>query len=459
MFLSELQSVLAPYLISATGADVELVSATADSREVQPGWLFCAIKGAVTDGNRFVPNALAAGAAAILTDSAELVCDGVPVLRVRPGTGYQSVARVAETFAGYPAKQMRLVGITGTCGKTTTAFLTREILKAAGEPTGMIGTVVYDVGNGEEIPADRTTPTPFLLQELFSKMLKNGVKTVVMECSSAALDQERTGTAKFASTAFTNFSRDHLDYHSTMEAYLQAKKRLFFECLAPNGTAVINTDDPAGKGLAQELTGKCTLLPFGAKGPWKTALPGAFNRYNATCAGLLAQSMGVPDDVIAQVLATTAGAPGRLQRYNCKNGAVAFVDYAHTPEEITCALDALRPECPGRLGILFGCGGDRDRGKRPMMAKAASVADFVWLTSDNPRTEDPMAIIQDALAGIPQGYANLKVEADRASAIRSAVVACRPGDWLLIAGKGHEDYQEINHVKHPFSDWEQLQSL
>ena len=460
MDFSEIKELLSRYLLDASSGESVLASATADSREVTRGALFCAIRGAVTDGNRFVDKALAAGASAILSDNPSLICD-VPVLHIRPGTGYQAVARVAEAFAGYPARKLRLVGITGTCGKTTTAFLTREILRNAGVNTGMVGTVVYDVGAGHELPADRTTPTPFLLQSLFRQMVDNRVDTVVMECSSAALDQERTGNARFATAAFTNFSRDHLDYHKTMEAYLAAKRKLFFQCLAENATAVVNLDDIAGAKLARELSGKCPVFGFSLKNapaPWATPLPGTFNQYNATCAGLLAKSLGVPEKIIKETLAKTIGAPGRLQRFDCPNGATAFVDYAHTPEEITCALDALRPECPGRLGILFGCGGDRDRGKRPMMAAAAAAADFIWLTSDNPRTEDPLAIIADTKVGLPDSCL-LHVEPDRRKAILSAVSDCHPGDWLLVAGKGHEDYQEINHVKIPGSDWDVLQTL
>lgn len=441
-----------------------LSGACGDSRQARAGALFCAIKGGVADGNDFVDQALSKGVSAVLSDRPGLVCP-VPVIGIRPGTGYAAVSRVAEAFADYPARAMRLVGITGTAGKTTTAFLLREILRAAGEPVGMIGTVVYDVGSGKELPADRTTPTPFLLQELFLQMRENGVRTVVMECSSAALHQERTGTARFAAAAFTNFSRDHLDYHGTMEEYWKAKTILFHQLLLPGAPAVLNLDDPAVDSLAQELSAlpeerRPRVLGFrqDAEPQWRCPLPGAFNRQNARCAGLLARGLGVPEAVIRETLAQTHGAPGRLQRFVCPNGAVAFVDYAHTPEEIRCALLALRPECPGRLGILFGCGGDRDRGKRPMMAAAAAeCADFLWITSDNPRTEDPEAILDEIAAGIPPTVPCHR-QADRAQAIRDAVASCTPTDWLLIAGKGHEDYQEINHVKHPFSDWDVLRA-
>ncbi|MGN0866830.1 MAG: UDP-N-acetylmuramoyl-L-alanyl-D-glutamate--2,6-diaminopimelate ligase [Oligosphaeraceae bacterium] len=465
---SELLPLLAPLGAkrgTGAGGDPLLSGACADSRQVGQGGLFCAIRGAVADGKDFIPHALAAGAAAILTDSPD-VSAPVPVLLVPPEMGYAALGRVAEAFADFPARRLRLAGVTGTAGKTTTVFLLREILRAAGVPTGMVGTVVYDLGRGEEIPADRTTPTPFLLQELFARMVANGVTTVVMECSSAALTQERTGTARFAAAAFTNFSRDHLDFHGTMEAYWEAKAKLFRTMLLPGATAVLNGDDPAVERMARELENRpeisCRRVLFSRKNtpsPWPCPLPGAFNQDNALCAGLLARALGVDEGTIARTLAHTAGAPGRLQRFACPNGAQAFVDYAHTPEEIRCALQALRPECPGRLGVLFGCGGDRDRGKRPLMAQAAAEnADFLWLTSDNPRTEEPAAILEEVRAGVPSGVP-YRMEVDRRKAIGAAVAACAPGDWLLIAGKGHEDYQEIQHVKHPFSDWAVLQEL
>ena len=449
----------------AAEADPMLLGACADSRQMGPGGLFCAIRGALQDGNDFVPQAMAAGASAILSDRPGLSCP-LPVISVPQGTGYAAVARVAEAFADYPARRMRLAGVTGTAGKTTTVFLLREILRAAQVPTGMVGTVVYDLGGGREVPADRTTPTPFLLQELFARMAANGVTTVAMECSSAALAQERTGTARFAAAAFTNFSRDHLDFHGTMEAYREAKARLFREFLAPGGTALLNVDDPVGEGLAAELEASppipCQVLRLSLKNgpaPWQCPLPGRFNQYNAACAGMLACALGVPREIVRRTLARTAGAPGRLQRFLCPNGGQAFVDYAHTPEDLRCALQALRPECPGRLVALFGCGGDRDRGKRPMMARAAGEnADFLWLTSDNPRTEDPLAILEEVRRGVPAGTA-FQVEPDRREAIRLAVEALRPGDWLLVAGKGHEDYQEVNHEKRPFSDWATLREL
>ena len=466
MTVCDLIQLLAPWLagVPVAGSELDLGGATWDSREVAPGMLFCAIRGAVNDGNRFIPEAVASGAVAVVSDSDAPVPDGVPVVRIRPGTGYVVCGRIAEAMAGYPARRLDLIGITGTCGKTTTAYILRDILRAAGFSVGMLGTVVYDMGQGTECAADRTTPTPFQLQRLFSKMVANGVTHAVMEVSSAALDQERMGTARFAAAAFTNFSRDHLDYHGTMENYYQAKRKLFTECLAVGAAAVINIDDEAGLRLLTELAqgSPARLMPFSLNSgpePYSTNLPGRFNLCNANCAGILARGLGVKDEVIKQALMATKGAPGRLQRVECPNGVVAFVDYAHTPEEIATALGTLRPLCAGRLGIVFGCGGDRDRGKRPQMAAAASAgADVLWLTSDNPRTEDPLAILADVRSGVPAGTVFYE-EPDRRKAIQTAVGAMRPGDFLLVAGKGHENYQEINHIKYPGSDFDILEEL
>lgn len=466
ILLSQLAAALAPWLADAgTAADCALSGAAADSREVRPGWAFCAIHGACQDGNAFIPQALQAGAAAIVSDAAEPPAAPVPVLRLHPGAGYHATARIAELFAGYPARKLKLYGITGTCGKSTTAYLLRDILRHAGIKTGMIGTVVYDLG-GREIPADRTTPTPFLLQSLFSQMVSEGCNAAVIECSSAALDQERLGDAEFAGAVFTNFSRDHLDYHPTMEEYYRAKRKLFTQYLSAGAPAIINLDDDAGRRLAAELAAagfpaqnlRGFSLAGGKAAPYPCRLDGRFNQYNATAAARLAETIGIPNEVIAQALAASTGAPGRLQRCNCPRGITAYVDYAHTPEELATVIATLRPLCRGTLAVLFGCGGDRDRGKRPMMGAAAAAADCVWLTSDNPRTEDPQAIIADTLRGLPPA-ARVFVEPDRAKAIRSAVSHLHSGDILLVAGKGHENCQEVQGRKIPFDDAEILRQI
>lgn len=468
MLLGELLQLLSRWVLSdwESPAQVELRSAHWDSRCIKAGDLFVAIKGGVTDGAAFIPAAVAAGAAAVVCEGAAVVPAGVPVLRIRPGSGYQVAARIAEAFAGYPAKKLRLYGITGTCGKSTTAYLFRHILKQAGRRCGMLGTVVYDVGDGKEREASRTTPTPFELQRLFQEMVDNHLECAVLECSSAALDQERLGDARFDGAVFTNFSRDHLDYHHTMEEYFEAKKKLFFQYLSPNAPAVINLDDSYGAALA-ELLPASQVVGFRvpettvASAPFECGLPGHFNRYNASAAGLLAlHGAGVPETLVRQALLTAAGAPGRLEEHPLPSGARAFVDYAHTPEEISGVLAALRPLCAGRLSIVFGCGGDRDRGKRPQMAAAALAADRLWITSDNPRTEDPLAIIQDTLAGIPAGQRQrVAVEPERESAIRKAAAEVTAGDILVVAGKGHETYQEVNGVKIPFSDSQVLEDI
>lgn len=433
------------------GSGTVLRGGAMDSRRISPGMLFCAVRGARTDGNRFIEAAVQSGAAAVLSDMPECpVPAGIPVLHCRPGRGYVAAALAAEALAGFPAHSLRLLGITGTCGKTTTAFLLRDILRRAGRRVGMIGTVVYD-DSVEQVAADRTTPTPFELQALFSRMRCNGVQEAVMEVSSAAIDQMRFGSALFDIAAFTNFSRDHLDYHGTMERYYECKRRLFTHCLKPSGVAVLNLDDPQVRELAGQLPGSVVFSLAAAPPPWTSPLAGRFNAYNVTCAGMMAQADAVPAEAIAAALASAQGAPGRLERWRLPSGAMAFVDYAHTPEEIKNALAALRPLCTGRLGIVFGCGGDRDCGKRPQMGDAASAADCIWLTSDNPRSESPDAIIADILPGIAAGLPCV-VEVERRRAIMAASGAMCAEDFLLIAGKGHEDYQEINGIKYPFSD-------
>ncbi len=464
MLLSELANRVSPWLAGVTGdAGVEIAGATADSRQVRPGMLFCAIRGAVTDGNRFIDAALAAGATAIASDrggdSAALAELPVPVLRIRPGAGYHCVARIAAEMGGNPAAKLQLYGITGTCGKTTTAYLLRECFRGAGIKTGMIGTVVYDTG-AEEIPADRTTPTPFELQELFQKMVYCGCQRVVMEVSSAALDQERFGDVQFDGAIFTNFSRDHLDYHGDMEAYYQAKEKLFTKFLKSDGVAVVNRDDEYGRRIVSALKNRrCRTF---AADDWRTEdplrLPGLFNRYNAAGAVALAEECGIDGTLARRIIGASVGAPGRVQPVDLPNGARAYVDYAHTPEAIAKVLETLRPECTGALAIVFGCGGDRDRGKRPLMGAAAAMADRIYVTSDNPRTESPQSIIADILPGIPAGR-QVVVEEDRRAAILRAVADSVADDVVLVAGKGHETYQEIGGAKLSFDDSEVLKEV
>lgn len=469
MLLSEYISAIESHVVRQVvpkGA-IEIMGAACDSRKVAPGYVFCAIKGAKTDGAAFVPQAIAGGALAIVTDSEMEPVPGIAWIQV--DNGYHAMARIAQAAYGFPAKSMRLWAVTGTNGKTTSAYLLKNILEAAGRKVGMVGTIVYDTV-AKRIPADRTTPTPFEVQALLAEMRDSGATDCVLEMSSHALHQERLADAKFSGAIFTNLTQDHLDYHGTMEEYFRCKAKLFLEMLLPDGIAVINEDDEYGRRLLEmkmenrrwvgqsfrsDAAGDFVVDVAGVQEKYATGMVGKFNLYNASGAVLLARHAGISRDVVADACANFTGAPGRLQPVRVKSGAMAYVDYAHTDDAIAKALAALRPICRGRLIIVFGCGGDRDRTKRPKMAVAASKADVIFITSDNPRTERPEDIISDILPGFPP-ETKYTVVVDRKEAILQATGETVEGDVVLVAGKGHEDYQEINGVKHYFSDAEIL---
>ncbi len=453
--------------------------ATSDSRQVQPGMLFCAMKGARLDGHDFIDSAVSRGAGAVLMEKCHDLPEGMPWIQVVEP--YQAFGIVAELFAGKPAENLDILAVTGTNGKTTTACLLREIWRKAGRNTGMIGTVEYDLCGDKPVQADRTTPTPFELQQLFAVLKSNGGDSAAMEFSSHALEQRRPGTMKCAAAVFTNLTQDHLDYHVTMENYYQAKKLLFTDFLRDGAPAIVNCDDEWGARLASELRERCNVAAYSflkddckyrfsirsmnASGTememrcgeevfvLTTPLVGSYNAYNAAGAAVCAHVMGIPG--FGEALAVCKGAPGRLEAVpGAGRKFSVFVDYAHTDDALRNVLGTLRKlkGDGGRLISVFGCGGDRDRTKRPLMAQAAAeISDMVFVTSDNPRTENPEDIISDILAGMPDG-ANFRAVMDRASAIEAAIRSAGEGDIVLIAGKGHEDYQEINGVKHPFDD-------
>ena len=459
--------------------DGEISHITNDSRVVRPGSLFCAIRGTKTDGRRFAANAEAAGAAAIVSDDPELKT-ALPHLVCTDA--YRAWGLLCELFAGEPARHLTLHAVTGTNGKTTTAFLLRALLKSAGQfRTGLISTVEYDCGDGcPAAEAARTTPDARTFQQILTRMHQADCSHVVLEASSHGLHQHRMGSARFRTAVFTNLTGDHLDYHHDMESYYQAKKLLFTESLAENGNAVINIDDPWGARLAAELnspvltlslrkteaavrialrdstsTGTAFLLetPFGELNI-ATPLIGLHNVCNLASAVTAALASGIPAPAILKALRTPVQVPGRLERIDLPEGAAAFVDYAHTDDALERVLGALRPLCKGKLIAVFGCGGDRDRTKRPRMAEVCGrLADLTILTSDNPRTEPPEAIIAEAETGFPKGC-RYETEPDRPAAIRRAVECCAPGDILLVAGKGHETSQEINGIKYHMDDRE-----
>ena len=484
--LADYARVLKPWTVSGSGDFSIGVKAVAnDSRRVVPGTLFCAIRGSRTDGHQFLDDVVKKGAvgAVISADSSWAPPEGFPVLKVTDS--YRAWALLCETFYGKPADGMDVYAVTGTNGKTTIAFLLRRIFRAAfpDEPCGLLSTVEYDTGGTSCAEAARTTPMAENFQQLFAEMKANRCVRAAMELSSHGLHQHRTGSLRFAGAVFTNLTGDHLDYHLTMENYYLAKRILFTELLRDDAPAVVNADDGYCRRLRDELAGaghevhsvtlhdepgadiRAKFLKLTASGadfqletPWgscpvHSTLTGEFNVCNLALAAALAAACGVPLDLITRIAAEPGIAPpGRLEAMEIAPGVRAFVDYAHTDDALDRVLSTLRAVAERRIITVFGCGGDRDRTKRPRMAAAAAKwSDLVIITSDNPRTEDPLAIIEDIRKGIPQGC-NCRIEPDRKKALELAAELAEAGDIVLAAGKGHENYQEINGVKHPFDD-------
>ena len=477
-------------LLSAAGVTVlaqrgeaEVTAVAVDSRRVGPGTCFVAVRGPQADGHAYIPAAVAAGAAAIVCQDDAGVPAGMPCATL--ACTASGVGPIAQAFCGWPARALRLVGVTGTKGKTTFTYLVRHILAQAGIEAGLIGTIAHEYA-GRRIPAGNTTPGPTALAEMMADMVAAGLTHAVMEISSHALHQHRTAGLDFAAAAFTNLTGDHLDYHQTPEAYLQAK-RMLFTGLSPSATAVINRDDPAWSQLAQctaaqvrlyavepaagvaadltarhvEVGPKGTRFKLGAAGrsaAVMTNLIGRHNVSNCLAAAGACLALGLKLEAIAAALGRPVQVPGRCQRVDGPADFDVFVDYAHTDDALANTLSALRPLTAGRLIVLFGCGGDRDRTKRPRMARAAErLADRIVLTQDNPRTEPPEQILQDILAGLPADAAasgKVTVEPDRRAAIQLAIGEARPGDVVVLAGKGHESYQIIGTRKHHFDDVE-----
>ncbi len=466
---------------------VQVGSVSADSRAVAPGTLFVAVRGARHDGHAFLAEAAAAGAAAALVEAPPAVLPPeLPVWQVP--SSRRALGLACARIQGSPAEALELVGVTGTNGKTTVTHLVEAVARAAGRPTGRIGTLGAAVGGGCE-PLAHTTPGPEVLHPLLAKARAAGLEAVVMEVSSHALAQDRVAGLSFDVAAFTHLSRDHLDYHRTLEDYYQAKRRLFFEHLRQNGTAVVHIAGDYGRRLARELSeaGRTvvavTAAPDGgprvagvrhtvraeavhlrlsgtravlhlAGGPVELASPlvGAFNLENLILAAAVAEALGVPPEAVAEAFRHVPGPPGRLERVSDPAGRFVFVDYAHTDDALRRVIQTLRALTPAdrRIVVVFGCGGDRDRGKRPLMGRAAAAADHVVVTSDNPRSEAPEAIIEEILPGL--AGASHTVEPDRAAAIADAVGLARPGDVVLLAGKGHEAVQIVGEEAHPFDD-------
>ena len=459
--------------------DTEITGLAYDSRKVGPGIAFVALRGTSADGHAFIPKAIALGAAAIIAEQAPADDVSVPWVHVRHSR--IALAQSAAALHGHPANSLTIAGVTGTNGKTTTAFLMHHLFNTAQKRSGLLGTVFYDLGNGEHLPATHTTPESLEIQGLLAAMRDNGCRACAMEVSSHALDQDRVFGLPFAAAVFTNLTQDHLDYHGTMEKYFEAKVRLF-EITAessPRSALIINGDDAWGRKLVERFqhTGRVTRFGFGVHNEFRainvrydltgttfeleakgrsflvrSPLIGDFNVYNALGALAAAHGVGLNLREAVKSLQNAPQVPGRMERVSENSRFQVFVDYAHTPDGLENALRTARALRPRRLITVFGCGGDRDRTKRPKMAAAAEAgSDICVLTSDNPRTEDPEQILNDAKAGFarPQKHA---IIADRREAIRAALENAWEGDLVLIAGKGHEDYQDIQGKKHPFDD-------
>lgn len=467
---------------------VPIVAICEDSRSCQPGALFVAVRGRSHDGHRFILDALQRGARAVL-------CETIPPEPLPPHCTVLHVPNsrialswVAHRFYGEPSSVMRLIGVTGTNGKTTTSFFVRAVLERAGIPTGIVGTTGALFGRERRV-LSHTTPAPVELNALLAWMRNQGAEAVVMEVSSHALDQHRVDALRFAAAAFTNLTHEHLDYHGTMEAYARAKRRLF-ELLSAEALALAyESGDGWGSWMVEAAACArryrlgsepgmdfqlqlCEATRSGIR--WRIRFPdgwkdfqsrllGAYNALNASLAVALGWAWDIDSRLLQEAVARTEAPPGRMEPIALPNGALALVDYAHTPDALERALSALRPLLSdgGRLICVFGCGGDRDRAKRPQMgAIAARWADTIVLTSDNPRREAPEQIVAEIRAGIPPERAKeVLCVLDREAALRTAVELSAAGDLILVAGKGHEQYQLIGDRAIPFSDRAALAAL
>lgn len=450
-----------------------------DSRKIGPGAMFAALRGAMADGHDYIDQCVAAGATAILCETRPKTPHPAATFVV-VNDSRAALAEVAAAFYRSPSSKLRLAGVTGTNGKTTTTYLLKGLCDHAFMRAGLIGTVQYELGD-ETVPASRTTPESTDLNRMLDRMLDNGCKAAVMEVSSHALVQHRSRGIEFDVVVFTNLSQDHLDYHRNMDEYFEAKATLFdvaAEQRTKTPVAVINIDDGYGQKLAKRIEKKMEVITYGfgsrarfratslrsevhgtqfsleAEGRQylvRVPLIGRFNVYNALCALAAARGMGCSLRDSVRALADTSPVPGRMQQVPARRAFAAYVDYAHTPDALEKALQTARELNPRTLICVFGCGGDRDKAKRPLMgAVAAKLADMAIVTSDNPRNEDPSAIIRDIKSGM-KGHTYEVVE-DRAKAIERAVELAWSRDIILIAGKGHEDYQEIQGERLHFDD-------
>ena len=468
--------------VSTGSLDVDITGIASDNRKVKPGNVFVCYQGINVDSHSFIPDVLQKGAAVVVGEK-PVVALGVPaksITYVQVPNGRRAMSLLAANWHGNPAQHLRLIGITGTNGKTSTAHLIHAILKASGRETALIGTVGHQYINAqgieETLPAALTTPDAFALHALFKQFSQNGVKYVTMETSSQGLALQRLAGLTFDTAVFTNLTQDHLDYHQTMEIYLKAKLMLF-EQLHETGFAILNSDSPVAERIAQVCLDS-QLLMYGldknanlyaedvrysqnrlmftavtpnGRIPAKLRLLGEYNLYNALAAIAVGIRYDCPVSAIQEGLAATV-VPGRFELIDRGQDFAVIVDYAHTPDGLENVLTAAKRVAKRDLICVFGCGGDRDNGKRPKMGNiSAQIADYSVITSDNPRTEDPDEIIAQIVSNLPHDAKYVCIS-ERRDAIYHAVTAAKSGDVVVIAGKGHEDYQEIHGERFPFDD-------
>jgi len=471
-------------LVLAGERSVEVTHLCYDSRQARPGSLFAAVPGEHVDGHNFIPQAVAAGAVAILSERPPQ--PGVQATWLQAGSVRRSLARVAAAFYGHPARTLKLVGITGTNGKTTTSFLLESILRTAGHRVGLFGTIEYHTASGT-IPAWQTTPESLDLQRFLAELRDAGAAWVVMEVSSHGLALDRVYACPFAAAVFTNLARDHLDFHQTFENYFNAKKQLFLGCGAePPALAVLNADDPHAERLRAVSKGKVvfygreqnsgTIRPrrpqFSFSGTKfiletpagsvavESPLVGRSNLSNLLAAAATAHGLGLPLETIATGIRALERVPGRFESIDAGQPFAVVVDFAHTDLAFTNLLETARELARGRVTIVFGSGGDRDRTKRPVMGEIAGrLADQVILTTDNPRSEDPVRIINDIVVGVQKANGSYLIEVDREQAFERAFDLARDGDIVLLAGKGHQDTQVYRDRVEPWRDAEVAQRL
>lgn len=458
------------------GSDVDVASIEYDSRRVSAGCMFCCIVGQLFDGHDFAEGAAQKGASALLVER-QLPID-LPQIVVK--NARKAMAEMAAAFYGYPQREMQILGVTGTNGKTTSTYMVKAIAEQAGKKVGIIGTIRNMIG-GESLHTERTTPESVDLFRLLRTMADARVDLVVMEVSSHALEQFRVHGIKFDVALFTNLTQDHLDYHKSFENYLQAKKTLFLNAKK----AVVNVDDPYSDRIMEGLTipiltfgirdradisaTDIDITPLGVRFDLHTpegevlmnlAIPGLFSVFNAMGAVGMAQSAGIKLSCIKDGLESVTSVSGRLESIKTNRGFSAFVDYAHTPDALENVLKTAREFAKGRVICVFGCGGDRDRAKRPIMGEIAGrFSEYAVITSDNPRTEDPMSIIESIEEGMKRSGTKYTVIENRREAIRHALQLAEENDVIMIAGKGHENYQEINGTKYHFDDKEIVEEL